>query len=95
VSIDLTNYEGTVLSIAGASGGTQEVYFDATATLSTSSTTTITFTQSAIKTTSVIDIAVSEWGLTPEDVTVTTGVCTVTMPKVSTARSITVRIYVR
>ena len=75
------------------SGG--EVYFDATATLSTSTTTTVTFTESEITTSSVIDIAVSEWGLTPEDVTVTTGVCTVIMPKVSTARSITVRIYVR
>jgi hypothetical protein len=132
VAIDLTNYEGTVLSIAGASGGGAtslaslsdtaistptngqvltfnnvtgkwenqnpsggEVYFDQTATLSTSTTTAVTFTQSAITTSSVIDIAVSEWGLTPEDVTVTTGVCTVTMPKVSTARSITVRIYVR
>ena len=132
VSVNLTNYEGTVLSIAGASGGGAtslaslsdtaittptngqvlgynstsgkwenqnpsggEVYFDQTATLSTSTTTTVTFTESEITTSSVIDIAVSEWGLTPEDVTVTTGVCTVTMPKVSTARSITVRIYVR
>lgn len=70
-------------------------YFEQSATLSTSTTTTVTFTESEITTSSVIDIAVSEWGLTPEDVTVTTGVCTVTMPKVSTARSITVRIYVR
>jgi len=70
-------------------------YLEQTVTLSTSTTTAVTFTQSAITTSSVIDIAVSEWGLTPEDVTVTTGVCTITMPKVSTARSITVRIYVR
>lgn len=90
---------GQVLGYNSTSGKwenkTQEVYFDATATLSTSTTTTVTFTESEITTSSVIDIAVSEWGLTPEDVTVTTGVCTVTMPKVSTARSITVRIYVR
>lgn len=90
---DLSNSYATVVGVAGASGG--EVYFDQTVTLSTSTTTTVTFTESEITTSSVIDIAVSEWGLTPEDVTVTTGVCTVTMPKVSTARSITVRIYVR
>ena len=70
-------------------------YLEQTVTLSTSAETTATFTNAKITTSSVIDIAVSEWGLTPEDVTVTTGVCTVTMPKVSTARSITVRIYVR
>lgn len=132
VAIDLTNYEGTVLGIAGASGGGAtslaslsdtaistptdgqvlgynstsgkwenqnpsggEVYFDQTATLSTSTTTTVTFTESEITTSSVIDIAVSEWGLTPEDVTVSTGVCTIVMPKVSTAQTIAVRIYVR
>jgi hypothetical protein len=72
-----------------------EVYFEQSVTLSTSTTTTVTFTNSAITSTSVIDIAVSVWGLTPEDVTVSTGVCTIVMPKVSTAQTIAVRIYVR
>lgn len=73
----------------------RNVYLEQTATLSTSTTTTVTFTDSSITTTSVIDLAVSEWGLTPDDVTVTTGVCTVTMPIVDSAHSVTVRIYVR
>lgn len=70
-------------------------YLEETVTLSTSATTTVTFTDSSILATSVIDIAVGVWGLTPEDVTVSTGVCTIVMPKVSTAQTIAVRIYVR
>ena len=73
----------------------RNTYLEQTATLSTSATTTITFSDNSITTTSVIDLAVSEWGLTPDDVTVTAGVCTVTMPKVDSAHSVTVRIYVR
>ena len=95
VYVDTTSNQekAIVVNVAGASGG--EVYFDQTATLSTSTTTTVTFTESEITTSSVIDIAVSVWGLTPEDVTVSTGVCTIVMPKVSTAQTIAVRIYVR
>ena len=73
----------------------RNIYLEQNATLSTSATTTITFTDSSITTTSVIDLAVSEWGLTPDDVTVATGVCTVTMPKADSAHSVIIRIYVR
>ena len=73
----------------------RNIYLEQTVTLSTSAATTVTFTDSSITTTSVIDLAVSEWGLTPDDVTVTEGVCTVTMPKVDSAHSVIVRIYVR
>lgn len=73
----------------------RNIYLEQTVTLSTSAATTVTFTDSSITTTSVIDLAVSEWGLTPDDVTVTTGVCTVVMPKADSAHSVTVRIYVR
>lgn len=76
-------------------GKMNNTYLEKTVTLSTSSTTTVTFIDSSILETSVIDIAVGVWGLTPEDVTVSTGVCTVVMPKVSTAQTIAVRIYVR
>ena len=78
-----------------ASSFLADVHFDQTVTLSTSASTTATFTNTAILSTSLIDIAVSEWGLVPEDVTVSTGTCTVTLPKVSSAHSVTVRIYVR
>lgn len=76
-------------------GKMNNTYLEETVTLSTSATTTVTFTDSSILATSVIDLAVSVWGLTPEDVTVSTGVCTIVMPKVSTAQTIAVRIYVR
>ena len=76
-------------------GKMNNTYLEETVTLSTSATTTVTFTDSSILATSVIDIAVGVWGLTPEDVTVSTGVCTIVMPKVSTAQTIAVRIYVR
>ena len=76
-------------------GKMNNTYLEESVTLSTSATTTVTFTDSSILATSVIDIAVGVWGLTPEDVTVSTGVCTVVMPKVSTAQTIAVRIYVR
>ena len=91
--------DGQVIAYNGTSGKWEnkpkEVYFEQSVTLSTSATTTVTFTDSSILATSVIDIAVGVWGLTPEDVTVSTGVCTVIMPKVSTAQTIAVRIYVR
>ena len=70
-------------------------YLEQTVTLSTSASTTVTFTDAKITTSSVIDLAVSEWGLTPDDVTVATGVCTVTMPKADSAHSVIIRIYVR
>ena len=73
----------------------RNIYLEQTVTLSTSAATTVTFSDSSITTTSVIDLAVSEWGLTPDDVTVITGVCTVVMPKVDSAHSVIVRIYVR
>lgn len=64
-------------------------------TLSTSAATTVTFSSAKITTSSCIDVGVSEWGLVPDDVTVTNGTCTVTMPKVDSARTVTVRVYVK
>ena len=72
-----------------------DTHFEQTVTLSTSAETTVTFSNSAILTTSLIDVAVSEWGTVPSDVTVTTGVCTLTFPIAYNAHSVTVRIYVR
>lgn len=74
---------------------TTDSYLEQTVTLSTSADTTFTFSDASITTSSLIDIATSEWGLVPSDVTVTTGVCTVTLPTAETAHSVTVRIYVR
>lgn len=66
-----------------------------TVTLSTSATSTVTFTRDDITTASVVEVGVSEWGLVPEDVVCSAGSCTVTLPKVSSAHSVTVRLYVR
>lgn len=72
-----------------------DVYFDETATLSTSETTTVTFTDEAILATSVIDIAISEWGIVPDNVVVSAGSCVITMPQVETAVTVSIRLYVK
>ena len=98
-AISMNPTDGQVLTFNGTSGRWEnkpkEVYFEQSVTLSTSTTTTVTFTNSAITATSVIDIAVSEWGIVPDDVNVSAGVCTVIMPKVSTAQTITVGIFIK
>ena len=72
-----------------------EPYFEQSVTLSTSGTTTVTFSNAAFTETSWVDAAVSEWGLTPQDVRVSTGVCTVVMPKVTSAQTVTVGILIK
>lgn len=72
-----------------------EPYLEQSVTLSTSQTTTVTFTDARILATSVIDPAISVWGIFPEDVTVASGSCTVVMPKVSTAQTVTVGIFIK
>lgn len=70
-------------------------YCEATVTTSTSSDVTATFYNVGITTDSEIEVGTSGWGIVPSDVTVTAGVCTVTIPKADSAQSITVRVYVR
>ena len=72
-----------------------EPYFEQSVTLSTSGTTAVTFSNAAFTANSVVDPAVSVWGIFPEDVTVASGSCTVVMPKVSTAQTITVGIFIK
>lgn len=72
-----------------------EPYLEQSVTLSTSQTTTVTFTDSAFTANSVVDPAISVWGIFPEDVTVASGSCTVVMPKVSTAQTVTVGIFIK
>lgn len=82
-------------TITDGNGNVLNQYFETTVTLSTSAQTTATFTDAVFTTTTCVDVAVSEWGLVPDDVTVTTGSCTVTFPSVDTARTVSVRVYVR
>ena len=72
-----------------------DVYFDETATLSTTETITVTFTDEAILATSVIDIAISVWGIVPDNVVVSAGSCVITMPQVETAVTVSIRLYVK
>lgn len=72
-----------------------EPYLEQSVTLSTSQTTTVTFTDLAFTANSVVDPAISVWGIFPEDVTVASGSCTVVMPKVSTAQTVIVGIFIK
>lgn len=74
---------------------TEFEYTEQTVTLSTSSTTTVTFTSNRYTANSTVEVATSDWSVVPDSVTVTSGSCTVTLPAVSSARSIKVRIYNR
>ena len=91
--------DGQVLTYNSTTGKWEnkpkEVYFEQSVTLSTSQTTTVTFTDARILATSFIEPAISVWGIFPEDVTVANGSCTVVMPKVSSAQTVTVGIFIK
>ena len=70
-------------------------YMEQSVTLSTSGTTAVTFTDASITANSQIQYGCSTWGIIPDDITCSSGSCVVTMPKVNTAATVTVRIYVR
>lgn len=70
-------------------------YLEQTVTLSTSASTTVTFTDASITANSFIEYACSVWDLVPESITAAAGSCTIVLPKVDSAQSVTVRIYVR
>lgn len=70
-------------------------YLEQSVTLSTSASTTVTFTDSSITANSFIEYACSVWDLVPESITGAAGSCTIVLPKVDSAQSVTVRIYVR
>ena len=72
-----------------------EPYFEQSVTLSTSQTTTVTFSNAAFTANSIVEPAISVWGIFPDDVTVASGSCTVVMPKVSTAQTVTVGIFIK
>ena len=91
-TVGLLKNDGTVDTTSYA---TVEPYFEQSVTLSTSQTTTVTFSNAAFTANSVVDPAISVWGIFPEDVTVANGSCTVVMPKVSTALTVIVGIFIK
>ena len=88
VAGDITDGSGNTLSAMMS-------YLEQTVTLSTSASTTVTFTDSSITANSFIEYACSQWDLVPESITGAAGSCTIVLPKVDSAQSVTVRIYVR
>lgn len=70
-------------------------YLEQSVTLSTIGTTAVTFTDASITANSQIQYGCSTWGIIPDDITCSNGSCVVTMPKVASAATVTVRIYVR
>lgn len=70
-------------------------YMEQDVLLSTADVTIATFTNAAITTDSDIEVSVSDWSCVPENVSATTGTCAVTLPKVDTAATVRVRIYIR
>lgn len=72
-------------------------YMEQTATLSTDATTSVVFTNSAITSDSVIEYGCSVYGIFPDDMVVdgTNNTCTITMPKMDSAVTVNVRIYLR
>lgn len=70
-------------------------YMEQTQTVSTTTDTTYTFTNSNITASSKVFPWASEWGIIPSSVTVSSGTCTVVIPKQASAHSITVGIYIR
>lgn len=92
-SSDVRKQEVTVDGTAATVDGT--VYMEQSVTLSTSDSTIVTFTNAIITANSVIDVYCSAWDTVPENVSCAAGTCAVTMPKVDTAVTVTVRIYVR
>lgn len=70
-------------------------YMEQTKTLSTSADVTYTFTNTAITTDSVIEPYASIFGIVPKSISVSSGSCSVVIPKQSTAASCKVRIYIR
>ena len=90
-------YSNGNVNVAGQilRNGAPEYLENNSVTLSTSQTTTVTFTNAAITANSMIGYACTQWGIFPDDITATTGSCTVTMPQVDTAVTVGVRIILR
>jgi hypothetical protein len=83
----------TVNSVDYAIDGS--AYMEQEVILSTSGTTTVTFTNSIIADGKMLTFASSIWDLVPDAMVTTTGVCTVTLPKWTSAETIGCRLYVR
>lgn len=86
--------DGVVRTIKDPNAGGQ-YYIEQTVTLSASSDTLVTFNDSNITSESTIDVYTTVSNLGYSDMSISTGVCTITYPKQDTASTVGVRIYIR
>lgn len=75
--------------------GSNEFSLEQTATTSTSANTVYTFTDARITANSVVDVYTNIFGVSPSNVVLANGSCTVTFPAQSSAQSMTCKIYVK
>lgn len=94
-ALTLTDTYGTPTPAALAMDISGSAYMEQDVLLSTSDVTIATFTNAAITTDSDIEVSVSDWSCVPENVSAAAGTCAVTLPKVDTAATVRVRIYIR
>ena len=83
------------ISVNNGSEYVIESYMQYSQTLSTSQDTIYGFSNPNINSNSAIDVYTDIYGINPSDVSVSSGVCSVTFPKQSTAQTMTCRIYIK
>ena len=75
--------------------GSDEFSLEQTATTSTSANTVYTFTDARITVNNVVDVYTNIFGVSPSNVVLANGSCTVTFPAQASAQSMTCKIYVK
>ena len=70
-------------------------YLEQTTTTSTSANTVYTFTDARITANSTVDVYTNIFGVSPSNIVLTDGSCTVTFPAQSSAQSMTCKIYIK
>ena len=83
------------ISVNNGSEYVIESYMQYSQTLSTSQDTIYGFSNPNINSNSAIDVYTDIYGINPSAVSVSSGVCSVTFPKQSTAQTMTCRIYIK
>ena len=90
IPTDTTNATVKMFSL-----GSNEFSLEQTATTSTSANTVYTFTDAKITANSTVDVYTNIFGVSPSNVVLADGSCTVTFPAQSSAQSMTCKIYVK
>lgn len=93
---DSSENEWTSITLTESSvGGSSEFSLEQTATTSTSANTVYTFTDARITANNVVDVYTNIFGVSPSNIVLANGSCTVTFPAQSSAQSMTCKIYVK